>query len=286
MVSRIEAEQFCMSAALTDQSAPDITSLHPALLTMRDRYRAGFVHLLAYASGLAVLSVLLADLFAGTPAAAVAPVQAKLDWIAASRPHPAFTISHLDLSGISAPYQILRHPDGSRKDTLRWSVPAGSKTSSDKPATEKPMAEIEIYRPGAELTAFVQPEADIAARIGLPDDWSAEAAGVINSKFGPVALLRFTASGSAPTCLGFAKNLDNPRVQISGWSCQPATVTALRAYLGCTLDRLVLLSAGNDPKLAGLFARAELRRTGCGAGSPPAGDWIAAAQEPALRGRI
>ena len=275
-----------MNPGLIDETSDDITGLHPALLTVRDKFRAIAVHVMAYASGLAVLSVLLADLFAGAPAAAIAPSPAKLGWIAASRPHPAFTISQLDLSGLSEPYQILRHPDGGRKDTLRWSVPARPKLSSDRPLAEIPAAEIEIYRPGGELTAFAEPGADIATRIGLPDGWSAEAAGVLNSKFGPVAVMRFAASGSIPSCLGFAKNLDNPSVQISGWTCQPATTVAQRAYLACTLDRLVLLTAGNDTRLAGLFAKAELRRTGCSGGSLPAGDWIASTQEPALRGRL
>jgi hypothetical protein len=38
---------------------------------------------------------------------------------------------------------------------------------------------------------------------------------------------------------------------------------ARRAASGCILSRLILLSAGNEPKLAELFARAELRRGSC-----------------------
>ena len=41
-----------------------------------------------------------------------------------------------------------------------------------------------------------------------------------------------------------------------------------RAALACTLDRLTMLSAGGDTKLAGLFARAEIKRTFCGQRNP------------------
>jgi hypothetical protein len=41
-----------------------------------------------------------------------------------------------------------------------------------------------------------------------------------------------------------------------------------RSTLVCALDRLTMLSAGGDAKLAQLFARAEIKRTFCGQRSP------------------
>jgi hypothetical protein len=54
------------------------------------------------------------------------------------------------------------------------------------------------------------------------------------------------------------------------------------------LSRLILLTAGNDPKLAALFAHAELRRASCAASTPSAGpaDWVTAAENPLLRGGL
>ena len=53
------------------------------------------------------------------------------------------------------------------------------------------------------------------------------------------------------------------------------------------LNRLMLLTAGNDPKLAELFARAELRRGSCAAAtSALSADWVTAAQNPLLRGTL
>jgi hypothetical protein len=40
---------------------------------------------------------------------------------------------------------------------------------------------------------------------------------------------------------------------------------ARRAAIGCILNRLILLTAGNEPKLAEFFARAEFKRGSCSA---------------------
>jgi hypothetical protein len=111
-----------------------------------------------------------------------------------------------------------------------------------------------------------------------------ETAGVTDSKFGPVTLLRLAGKADdARSCLGFIKRLDNPDLRISGWSCQGEAVPARRAAIGCMLSRLMLLTAGNEPKLAELFAHAELKRGSCGAMAVSA-DWVTDAGNPLLRG--
>jgi hypothetical protein len=52
------------------------------------------------------------------------------------------------------------------------------------------------------------------------------------------------------------------------------------------LDRLTLLASGNEPKLAELFARSELRRSGCGASTSVSADWVTGADNPRLRGPL
>jgi hypothetical protein len=63
---------------------------------------------------------------------------------------------------------------------------------------------------------------------------------------------------------------------------------ARRAAIGCILSRLMLLTAGNDPKLAELFARAELKRGSCAASgaTSPSADWVTGAENPLLRGTL
>jgi hypothetical protein len=52
------------------------------------------------------------------------------------------------------------------------------------------------------------------------------------------------------------------------------------------LDRLTLLASGNEPKLAELFARSELRRGGCGAAASMSANWVTGAENPRLRGPL
>ncbi len=159
-------------------------------------------------------------------------------------------------------------------------------------AHESATAEIEIYRPGGELDAFAAADADVAARMaGQKNDpvtGDVEPAGVIDTKFGRITLLHLSgpALPGKQACLGFAKTFDAPSVRISGWSCQANSLAAQKAFLGCTLNRLILLSAGNDPRMAELFARAELRRDTCNTTTTTATNWIASGDAPPLRGRL
>ena len=72
-----------------------------------------------------------------------------------------------------------------------------------------------------------------------------------------------------------------PRVDDNG-----DNLPARRAAISCMLNRLTLLSTGNDPKLAELFARAELRRRDCATSAVPAlsADWLTGSDNPQLRG--
>ena len=94
------------------------------------------------------------------------------------------------------------------------------------------------------------------------------------------------AAAGNRACLSFLKRIDQPHLRISGWSCQGDTLPARRTAIACTLNRLALLTAGNDPKLAELFARAELRRSDCAAASAagPFGRLGHGTDNPRLRG--
>ncbi len=257
------------------------TKIHPALRSFADECRGTLLRLLAYLGALAILG--LGVYGAAIPIAEtmlavdLAPAPAP-GFVPAPRSYPAFAVSQFDLPGKTEAYEILRHPDGGRKDVLRWAAPG-----------EMPIAELEIYRSGAESSQKVPPAAEIAARIDPDGLREIETAGLIDSKLGAVTLLNLTdhSGGEDRACLGFLKKIDQPGLRISGWSCQGATLPARRAAISCMLNRLVLLSAGNDPKLAELFARAELRRGGCGPGQAATStDWVMGAQDPALRGSL
>jgi hypothetical protein len=253
------------------------TQIHPTPLSFADECCGMLARVIVYVVALALLVIAGGHLWDQMPAAGALEPAAKAGWSAALRSHPAFAVSQFDLNEKTETYEIFRHPEGGRRDVLRWA-----------PQGQKPVAELEIYRPGAE-TRPPSPVAELAARMDPEGPRELEAAGVIDSKFGPVTLLRPTGNAkSNQSCLGFIKRVDDPSLQISGWSCQGDALPARRAAIGCMLSRLVLLSAGNDPKLAELFARAELRRGGCGAtpASPASADWVTGAENPRLRGAL
>jgi hypothetical protein len=255
------------------------TKIHPALRGFADECCGVLARLIAYLGALALIAIVGLALWDELPLKGAGDPAAKSAWSVASRSNPAFAVSQFDLSGKTEAYEILRHPDGGRKDVLRWAAQG-----------EKPIAEVEIYRPGRELSQAGPPIAEIAARMDPDGMRELQAAGIIDSKFGAVTLLGLSdRDGRARPCLGFMKGFDQPSLRISGWSCQGDTLPARRAAIGCILDRLILLTAGNDPKLAELFAHAELKRGNCApASAAPAtsADWVTGAQNPRLRGSM
>jgi hypothetical protein len=256
------------------------TRIHPALTSFADEVCATLARLLVYVGTLALIGILgvhFWDLWDAAGGMAEPPV--KAEWSAASRSYPAFAVSPLDPSAKTETYSILRHPEGGRKDIFRW-------TGKDENKDERSVAELEIYRLGGEFDPEVPAAADLAARMtqGAPE---LEPAGLVDSKFGMVTLLRRAGdSEAASSCLGFIRRFEAPDLQISGWSCQGSGLPAQRAAIACTLNRLILLTSGNEPKLAEMFARAELRRGSCGAAAAPtiSADWMTGAQNPVLRG--
>lgn len=248
--------------------------IHPALTSFADECCGMLARLLAYVGTLALLAIVGVHLWDRLPDIADIEPAAPAGWSEASRSHPAFAVSQIDSFDKTVSYEIFRHPEGGRKDAFRWGT-----------AGAWPVAELEIYRFGAEPDPSGPVTAELATRMGAQSPSDFEAAGVIDSKFGHVTLLRL--AGGARSCLGFLKRVDESGLQISGWSCQGENLPARRAAISCMLNRLILLTAGNDPKLAELFARAELRRGSCStAMSAISADWVTAAQNPLLRGRL
>jgi hypothetical protein len=259
--------------------APRAAQIHPALRSFADECSGVLARLIAYVGALALIAIIGVSLWDQLPLGGIGDPAARSAWSTAARAYPAFAVSQFDLSGKTETYEILRHPGGGRKDVFRWAAQG-----------ERPIADLEIYRPGGELSQSGPPIAEIAGRMDPDGMRELQAAGVIDSKFGAVTLLGLAdRGGNARPCLGFIKGFGQPDLRISGWSCQGDTLPARRAAIGCILDRLILLTAGNDRKLAELFAHAELRRGNCtpaSAAAVIAADWVTGAQNPRLRGSL
>lgn len=246
--------------------------MQPASCSVPEDIRATLVRVLAYMGGLAILAIAAAGLFRSPTVgvAAIEPVPQRPEWVNVERPHPAFELQMSELAGSAPGYAILRRTaDGARKDVLSFGEAAGS----------VPYVMVEIYRPGSASERFIDAPSEIAARItafSVIDD--VKRVGDLDSKFGTMPLVDFAIAarstskvaprGRAHRCLGFARAFDDPVMQIAGWYCSAGEEVVDRATLACALDRLTMLSAGGDAKLAGLFAHAEINRTFCGQRSP------------------
>jgi hypothetical protein len=244
--------------------------------------RATIVRIFAYMGALAILAIAAASFF--EPPAGVAAIEPapRPQWVNVERPHPAFELVMPEL-GVSAPDYVIqrRSADGARKDLLIWGDAAAA----------GPYVTVEIYRPVSDSESFIDAPSEIAARIiafTVTDD--VKVAGTIDSKFGAMALVDFAIAaqsahkgarqdmqkdaqqdvrnGRTRRCLGFVHPFAEPLMQISGWYCSAGEEVVDRATLACLLDRLTIISAGGDPALAGLFARAEIKRNFCGQRSP------------------
>jgi hypothetical protein len=231
--------------------------MHPALYSWRDELPSAFVRMLAYMGGIAVLSIVAAQVFQSpTVINPISPADPP-EWTEIERPIPAFLLSIPEAATVPASYAIRRHVEGGgRKDVLTRGDPEGS----------APYLQVEIYRPGSEAHPLYAPALTImdeAAPLG--PIIVARGDEPLSSKFGPLSIVAFdTAKGAARHCLGFVRTYDDPRLQLSGWFCQGGAEFVERSTLACALDRLTLLAAGSEPKIGALFAQAELNRSYCG----------------------
>lgn len=248
--------------------------IRPVLASFVDEVCGTLARLCAYLMTLALMAICGIALWQhlpNLPYATAFETPPTDGWSLATRPVPAFAVSQFVFPGKIETYEIFRHPEGGRKDVFRWSG-----------ATGTPVAELEIYRPGGEIEK-------VGPQMGPNDPRELEAAGIIDSKFGTISLFRSTAgTETARACPRFFKRVDDSGLKISGWSCLGEDLPARRTAISCMLNRLILLSAGNDTKLAQLFAHAEIRRSDCAASGAPArsADWLTGADNPHLRGAM
>src|SRR5436190_20284731 len=116
------------------------TRIHPALTSISDEVCGTLARLFAYVMTLALLAIGAVAAWGHLLDSIAMEHSDKIAWSLADRSARAFAVSQLDLHDKTETYEIFRHPGGGRKDLLRWSGADG-----------KPVAGLEIYRPGDEL---------------------------------------------------------------------------------------------------------------------------------------
>ena len=83
---------------------------------------------------------------------AITPVH-QPEWVEVERPFPAFALSIPEAADVPSSYAIRRHAEGGgRKDIL----------TLGEPDSVSPYLQVEIYRPGSEISRFADPKAEIS----------------------------------------------------------------------------------------------------------------------------
>jgi hypothetical protein len=235
-------------------------------------------------------AVLGYDLIGPTPAASsVTPTpEAHPAWIDVPRAAGAFAVEMQGLDPAQSSYLVRRHRDGGgRKDLMTFGA-AGEKNT---------YVRIELYRSGTEGEAIADPLDAVAALAGdskINAELS-ETPSTLKTKFGELSVIDMnvaTADGGH-ACVAVAGAWDDPRFGLVAWWCNAGPEMVPHGQLACLVDRLTLMSAGGDERLASFFAKAELKRNFCGEAGPIVAatpkrpdDWISQKATPPLRGRI
>jgi hypothetical protein len=235
-------------------------AVHPALYSWREELPGTLVRVLAYLGGIAVLSMVAAQMFRAPTATDAIPATRHVAWVDIAKPFPAFALSIPEAADVATNYVVRRDvTGGGRKDILSLGEPDGV----------APFLRVEIYRPGGEIAGFADPQSDlVAAAVEAGPITALRTEAPLASKFGPLSVITFDLSAPTPRhCLGFVRDFDVPRLQLSGRFCRGGTYVE-RSTLACALDRLTLLSEGSEPQVGKLFAQAELHRSFCGQHDP------------------
>src|SRR2546427_9679102 len=125
--------------------------IRPALVSFVDEVYGTLARICAYLMTLALLAIGGIALWDALPEA-IATDPSVGGWSLAERPARAFAISQVNLHDKTETYEIFRHPEGGRKDVFHW-----------RGADQKPVAGLEIYRPGGKLHQAGPAAAEFAA---------------------------------------------------------------------------------------------------------------------------
>ena len=312
--------RFDLAARLVDLADAAEAGLVRIVRPVRRTLRSGVIGLtgglvwrgLAALTGISLTAMLVAGLSSGSSDPALAnlaspievsaastvrdvrlqalPIAAERDgWVTIGKPIALFGLDSPELDKRSA-YEARRSRDGQRReDLLSFGEFDGGKSFLSLKLQVNRDAQVQQALAGQSQPFVITLVRESAAR-GLSVGRSG-AATTIETKFGIVETADIGLSDGAAgrACIAF-RHLDGAaHLSFSGWWCGSEARPADRAQLICLIDRIDLLSAGDDPELRASFARTELnRRQGCSvprlAATGRKGSWLDAdGKAPALR---
>ncbi|WP_156640181.1 hypothetical protein [Bosea sp. PAMC 26642] len=176
-------------------------------------------------------------------------------WVRIAKPIAQFGLESPELDRQPPTYEARRSADGaSREDTLTF----GGFTES------RPHLLMRLLTGGSD-SELSQPFIIGLVRQAALRGMSVQRSGApttIETKFGPVETADATLNDgeTSRACIGFRHGGAASELGLSGWWCGTVQRPADRQQLICLVERLDLLSAGDDRSLRATFARTELNR--------------------------
>ena len=220
----------------------------------------------------AVATLLAALALAGgtrllAPRAAAGPASGETAWVEIRRPIALFDLAGTEFSKLPATYQARRRDaDGAREDVMTFG----------RLGDDRPFLQLSLTRVGPPAGSVGDDLADALAQLAGARGLSAtriERSTPLETRLGPLDtadLVLWDSAGGTP-CLGFRGDAQGGSVlRVAGFVCGAPGRPLGRGALACAVDRIDLVSAGDDAALRAVFVAAE-RRGGisCLAGSGP-----------------
>lgn len=231
----------------------------------------GFAAVGIVASGLAGAAALM-----GGPSATGGPAPGGAAWVEIRRPMALYHLAGTAFARLPAAYRARRRDaDDTREDLLAFG----------HLGDERPFLQLSLLRaagpdgagpPQVAAEAAGDDLADGLARLAGTAGLAASRIhplGPVDTRLGPVetAELDLREGDAAASCLGFRSGSGGV-LRVSGFACGTPAQPASRAGVACAIDRLDLVSAGEDAALRAVFVAAERRGgAGCREGSAAAG---------------
>ena len=185
-------------------------------------------------------------------------------WVEVNRPIEIFGLAGTDFARLSQTYRARRHAaGGGRQDIVTF-----GEARADAPFLG--LSFDRLGRAPEAPRAFADDIEDMARDSGL-GGVRASAPSELATRFGPfeAADIRLAEGGVQAPCLGFRNSPGaNKILRIAGLLCGGAGRPAARDSLRCVIDRIDLVSAGDDTALQRMFVDAERRRGSACSPSP------------------
>ena len=177
------------------------------------------------------------------------------DWIKIARPVAMFGLDSPELERQTPSYEAQRSQDGAgRRDDLSFGT-----FGEARPHLQLRLL---VEHGASQLPQpFVVAVVRDAAERGMSMLRSGQAI-AITTRFGPIETADATLSDGTASrpCIAFRKSPGEMKLGLSGWWCGSPGRPADRQQLICLIDRIDLLSAGEDRALRTAFGRSELNR--------------------------